>query len=152
MQHKQQLVEEIGIFFERTMTPMEARVFGYLLLADPPHQDFFAIQEFLQASKSAISNALRRLMDQGLVEYTTFTGDRRRYFRINPEGWLNLIKTSMARVDPFTRLLRKVLDERAALDSPEFNEELRKVYDFHVFINEHLPAFLARWEKQEENR
>ncbi|MBL7776380.1 MAG: hypothetical protein JNK89_10290 [Saprospiraceae bacterium] len=52
-------VERMGVFFERSgFAPMTGRVFAYLLVCDPPHKDFFAIQEFLQASKSAVSNAL----------------------------------------------------------------------------------------------
>ncbi|MCB0644256.1 MAG: hypothetical protein KDC44_21580, partial [Phaeodactylibacter sp.] len=69
-----QKVEQIGVQFEMIgMPPMNARVFAFLLLAEPPHQDFYSIQEFLSASKSSISNSLNKLMTEGVVDYMTFS-------------------------------------------------------------------------------
>ena len=77
-------VEKIGIMIEQMgHAPVPGRIVAYLMLSEPPYRDFYEIQEFLKASKSTISTALNQLMQAGVVNYITFSGDRRRYFQIN---------------------------------------------------------------------
>ncbi|MBB4080435.1 DNA-binding transcriptional regulator GbsR (MarR family) [Lewinella aquimaris] len=147
-----QRVEEIGIFYEQTtLTPMEARVFALLLLADPPEMDFFAIQDFLQASKSTISNALKRLMNEGRVDYITKPGDRKRYFRVSVLRWLEQIQESFASVGPFVSTLNKVIDLRKDTNSPEFNRELLYIKDYFLFLKEELPRIQAKWNERKRS-
>ncbi|NJB85932.1 DNA-binding transcriptional regulator GbsR (MarR family) [Lewinella marina] len=144
-------VEEIGIFFEKTgLTPMEARVFALLLLADPPAMEFFAIQEFLDASKSTISNALKRLMNEGRVDYITKPGDRKRYFRVSSQKWLEQIQESFATITPFVSTMKKVLALREQTDSPEFNKDLRHIQDYFLYLEEELPRIQAKWNKRQQ--
>ncbi len=146
-----QKVEELGIFFESTgLTPMEARVFALLLLSDPPEKDFFAIQDFLQASKSTISNALKRLMNEGRVNYTTKPGDRKRYFRVSPNDWLNQIQEQFSSVAPFVKTMARVVDIRKDMDSPEFNKQLNNIQNFFEFLGEELPRMMTRWKAGQE--
>lgn len=149
MQEIKQQVEEIGIFFEQTtLTPMEARVFSLLLLADPPEMDFFAIQQFLQASKSTISNALKRLMADGRVDYITKPGDRKRYFRVSAHKWLEQIQETFANISPYVSTLNKVLELRRGSDSPAFNADLRHIQDYFRYLEQELPRIKAKWEEQ----
>lgn len=145
----QRRVEEIGVFFEQTgLTPTEARVFALLLLADPPEMEFFAIQEFLQVSKSSISNALRRLMDDGRVDYITKPGDRKRYFRVSGERWLGQMREGLAKLGPFINTLSKVIDLRQGTGSSEFNRELEHIREYFLFLKEELPALQAKWDER----
>jgi len=149
MKDIKQKVEDIGIFFESTgLTPMESRVFALLLLSDPPYLDFFAIQEFLQASKSSISNALKRLQNEGRVDYMTKPGDRKRYFKVSPNKWLEQIKASFATVAPFVGTMQGIIDERKSMKTPEFNGKLERVQTFFEFLGEEFPKMMAKWEKQ----
>ncbi|MCP9234697.1 GbsR/MarR family transcriptional regulator [Lewinella sp. JB7] len=145
-----QRVEELGVFFEQTkLTPMEARVFALLLLSDPPEMDFYAIQDFLQASKSTISNALKRLMAEGRVEYITKPGDRKRYFRVSIIKWLEHIQQALASVGPFVSTLDKVITLRKDTSSPEFNRDLHRIKDYFLFLKEELPRVQAKWNERE---
>ena len=143
-------VEEIGIFFESTgLTPMEARVFSCLLLADPPEQDFFAIQEYLGASKSTISNALKRLMNEGRVDYITKPGDRKRYFRISPERWLEHIQKAFDSMTPYVNTMRRVLQLREYANSPDFDSELDQILRYFEYLEDELPRIVANWEARQ---
>ena len=145
-------VEEIGIFYESTgLTPMEARVFSLLLLADPPEMEFFAIQEFLQASKSTVSNALKRLMNEGRVDYITRPGDRKRYFRVSSQKWLQSIQDSFANMTPFVETMRKVIEIRRQANTPEFNEELCQIQDYFLYLEQELPRVVAEWDHKSMN-
>ena len=54
MKNKIEAVEILGVQMEKFgRSPMESRVFAYLLVAEPPHASFDEIKEFLKAlSKS----------------------------------------------------------------------------------------------------
>lgn len=143
----QQKVEQMGVFFERSgFAPMAGRIFAYLLVCDPPHRDFFAIQEFLKASKSAVSNALNVLITEGLVDYITFSGDRRRYFRINTSGWLSSLKNKLRRVSVLGELLNDVLEERCNTNCPAFNLELKKIIFFQSYLSQGIEQLIVDWE------
>lgn len=139
----------MGVFFEqRGLTPMHGRVFAYLLLAEPPYKDFYDIQAFLKASKSAISNALKFLMDKRLVKYITFSGDRRRYFQVDIDAWLNLNRQELHQVTAITEILADVLDIQAAQRQPEFRQKLEKVHNFYLELGEVLDQFVEKWEQK----
>ena len=145
-----QKVEEIGVAFEKTgIQPMIGRVLGFLLLADPPYQTFYAIQEFLGASKSSISNALNSLMFEGIVEYITFSGDRKRYFRLNVQNWLEDAKCKMSDFREVDKVLVEAMQLRDPNKHPEFNEGLRKIFSFHVFMSQEMPKMIAKWERMQ---
>lgn len=150
LEFKKRKVEEIGVAFDKTgMAPMIGRVVGFLLLADPPHQTFYAIQEFLGASKSSISHALNALMFKGIVEYITLSGDRKRYFRLNAENWLEQAKCKMADFSEVDRVLMEAMQLRDPDNHKEFNEGLRKIFDFHLFMSREMPKLFEKWERMQ---
>ena len=148
---KERMVEEMGVFFENQgLAPMHGRVFAYLLLSEPPHKDFYDIQEFLKASKSAISNALRFLLDRNLIKYITFSGDRRRYFQINMEGWMAANTERILQTNTMNRLLEDVLEARSEDKFVEFNEQLKTMKKFHTSLAEVLNTFIEKWNKEND--
>lgn len=152
-QQKETMVEEMGVFFEQSgLTPMHGRVFAYLLLSDPPYQDFYAIQEFLKASKSAISTTLKFLIDRKMIQYITFSGDRKRYFQVDTDGWLLEMKKKLQYADAMRDFTQNVLKYRSELDSPEFNEKLEEIIDFHREINLRLKDFVTEWEAKRNKK
>lgn len=152
LEFKKKKVEEIGVAFDKTgMAPMIGRVVGFLLLADPPHQTFYAVQEFLGASKSSISHALNALMFKGIVEYITFSGDRKRYFKLNAENWLEQAKCKMVDFSEVDRMLLEAMQLRDPEQHQEFNEGLRKIFDFHLFMSREMPKLFEKWERMQSD-
>lgn len=146
LQKKQEQVEAMGVFFEKAgYSPMAGRVFSCLLLAEPPYQDFYQIQEFLSASKSATSNALNLLMKEGTVDYLTFSGDRKRYFRVNLDKWLLSAFQRVKAVGSLNQLLEDVLSSRDEAKFMEFNTDLRQVIEFNTFITNGLDKLIEEW-------
>ncbi len=144
-------VERMGVFLGKYgYTPMKARVLAYLLVAEPPYQDFFEIKEFLSASKSSISNALNQLMNDGQVDYITFSGDRRRYFRVNTKNWLETIKGRLREVTVLRGLLQNILEGREDSGYPEFNDGLQEIIDFQGFIAQGIEMMIGKWEERED--
>lgn len=144
-------VEELGVFLERfDHTPTSARIVAFLLLAEPNYQDFESIRAFLQASKSNISNTLTMLTTKGLVDYLTLPGDRKRYFKVNPDSWLQLTLSS---IDSFTALkgkLTEVLELRDGDTSVEFYAGIQRLYDFYGHLERHLALAVIDWKKKNQ--
>ena len=141
------LIEKIGIVTEREgMQPAAARIIGLLYVADNPELTFDEILSALRISKSAASNALNLLLQTGRIEYTTFSGDRKRYFRIKIANWREGFTKKMEDMTSFSQLLKEVLKERTP-ETVEFNRNLGELADFMTYVNNQLPGLLESWEK-----
>lgn len=79
---QRELIERIGRNNERDgFQPVTARILGLLMVMDKEEYTFDKIVDEMQISKSSASNALRNLELRGVIEYVTYPGDRKRYFR-----------------------------------------------------------------------
>ena len=65
-------VEEMGqVLASYGMTPMAGRMWGWLLICDPPEQTAGAIADALHASRGAISGTARILSSAGFIRRST---------------------------------------------------------------------------------
>src|SRR4026207_198543 len=87
-----QFVEEMGQFLSSLgMTPMAGRMWGWLLICDPPEQTAAEIAEGLPASRRAPSGRAGPLAPRGPFRRWRGGGDRREYFSAPPEGLDSLL-------------------------------------------------------------
>lgn len=150
LEKKRVMVERMGIFFEkRGLTPVHGRVFAFLLLAEPPHKDFNAIHGFTQASRSTVNNALRKLLNENLISYKTFSGDRKRYFQININGWLEATKMRIQDVVTLKDIIENTLKERNPNQHQIFNKQLQQLLQFHEELAIVLDNFVEKWDQIE---
>ncbi|WP_114784337.1 GbsR/MarR family transcriptional regulator [Botryobacter ruber] len=142
------LVEKIGIFHETAgMQPAAARVMGLLFVSSTPQLTFDEITELLQISKSATSNAINLLIQTGQIEYTTFPGDRKRYFKLKIKNWREGFKKKIEVMTGFQVLLREVLELRKEENTHCDCSKLEEVVSFLEFLHQELPKLVERWEK-----
>ena len=81
-------VEEMGqALAAYGMTPMAGRMWGWLLICEPPEQTAAQIAEAPHASRGAISGTARILAGAGMIRRSTRRGDRREYFSAPPEAF-----------------------------------------------------------------
>jgi DNA-binding transcriptional regulator GbsR (MarR family) len=82
-------IEETGKVFEKFgLTPMQGRIVAYFTISDPPEKTFDELVRFFKASKSSISNSLNFLLQNKIIDYRTFSADRKRYFFITDSFFL----------------------------------------------------------------
>jgi DNA-binding transcriptional regulator GbsR (MarR family) len=140
------VIEQIGISFEKIgMQPAAARVMGLLYVADRPELTFDEITEQLQISKSATSNAINLLLQTEQIEYITFSGDRKRYFRLKISNWREGFAKKIEGMTSFNILLRQVLEVRTK-ETADFNASLEELINFLDYIHQQLPRLLQEWE------
>ena len=138
-------VEEMGQYLASYgMTPMAGRMWGWLLICEPPEQTAAEIAEALQASRGAISGTARILTSAGMVRRTTRRGDRREYFSAPPEALDSMLTSASATY----RRLREIAERGLAATtgySPSARARLEEFRDVIGFIERELPLVIERF-------
>lgn len=143
-----QFVEDVGIVYEEMGWPrMAGRIFGWLLLCEPPHQSAEELANVVEASKGSISSMTRLLIQMGLVERMGLPGKRGTYYRIKPGSWSELMRTRMSHLTAIRELAEQGLNLIAS-DEPESRRRLQELRDFHAFLEQEIPALLDRYDQE----
>lgn len=130
---------------------MSGRIFGWLLISDPPQQSTGELATGLQASKGSISTMTRLLIQIGLIERVSIPGERRDYFQIKPHAWSQLTKQRIAQITSFRQLAEKGLSLLEG-SSPPLQERLQEMRDIHAFWERELPLLDKRWELEQQQQ
>lgn len=145
-------IEQFGLYFESSSYPrMAGRIFGFLLLADPPHQSMNQIVDRLRSSKSAISAGLKALLQLHLVDQVRLPGERPTFFRIRPGGWTEVFRQRLLAVAAVRELVDHGLDLLAGR-AEEDRARLLEMKDMYEFVERELPVLFERWEQERRNR
>lgn len=143
-------IEETGLMFELIGMPrMAGRIFGWLLISDPPQQSSSELADGLQASKGSISGMTRLLIQIGLIERVGVPGERRDYFQIRPHAWAQLMEQHISQVKMFRQLAERGL-QLVQHDPPDLQERMRDMHSIYTFWEQELPQVYARWEAQQK--
>jgi len=144
-------VEEMGQFLGSSgMTPMAGRMWGWLLICDPPEQTASDLAAELRASRGAISGTARLLGSAGLIRRTRRGGDRREYFTAPPGALRALLvgaATSYGRFRQITGDGLAILADR----SPSARARLQEIHDAYAFFEREYPALIERYLREREN-
>ena len=138
-------VEEMGqALANYGMTPMAGRMWGWLLICDPPEQTAADLAEALQASRGSISGTARILANAGMIRRTTRRGDRREYFSVAPETF----EQFLASAGRIYRYFREIAERglAAMADRPaESRERLQEFHDVFMFVEQKVPAIIGQF-------
>lgn len=93
-----EFVDRMGLFFEflgatRTM----GRIYGWLLISDPPQQSLTQLAGALSVSKASISTVARQLHEGGMVERLP-SPDRQHVYRVTTGGFTSVLDTQLSRM------------------------------------------------------
>jgi len=146
-------VEDVGIAFEQTGLPRTAgRIFGWLLISDPPHQSTSELAEALMASRGSISSMTRLLIQIGLIERISLTGIRHGYFQLRPDAWQHMIKHGLEDEIKMFRQLAEHGLELLADKAPQTRKGLEEMCDIYTFFEREFPALVERWEQERKGK
>ncbi|BBY10285.1 GbsR/MarR family transcriptional regulator [Mycobacterium marseillense] len=124
-----EFVDRLGLFFEllgatRTM----GRLYGWLLICDPPQQSLTALAAALSVSKASISTVARQLLEGGMVERLP-SPNRQHLYRVTPGGFTSVLETQLSLmrrgIEPAEFALSVLGEDRA--------EQRQRVEDFRDF-------------------
>ncbi|MCB8977676.1 MAG: MarR family transcriptional regulator [Ardenticatenaceae bacterium] len=145
-------VEDFGLYFEQFgLARTAGRMLGWLLVCDPPHQTMDELVEVLQVSKSSISTTSRMLMYIGLVSKVSFPGERKDYYRISENAWVQGWEAKNNQTTEMKLMAVRGLNLLPEDDS-ERRERLQEMHDLYAFLEEELPKLTQRWlESRQKN-
>jgi len=144
-------VSAAGELFSKSygIPPMTGRVFGWLLVCDPPEQTAAQIGEALGASKGAISTATGMLVRFGFVDRLRVRGERADRFRMRPDTWDNQLRDQGAAAA--RALIAQGLE--ALADAPAARrarlEELDTFYEWYLG---RAPRLIEEWLEYKRTR
>ena len=146
-------LEEVGLVFEKTGMPrMAGRLFGWLLISDPPYQSSSELAEALMASKGSVSTNARLLMQIGLIERFVIPGERHDHYRLSENA---LRKTVQHGLEDEIKMFLDLADQGLKLmcDEPSTRRAwLEQMRDRYLFLSEEFPALMERFEKWRAKR
>jgi DNA-binding transcriptional regulator GbsR (MarR family) len=117
---------------------------GWLLICDPPHQTMDELVEVLQVSKSSISTTSRLLMYIGLVSKVSFPGERKDFYRISENAWVQGWEAKNNQTTEMKQMAARGL-EILPEDGTERRERLQEMHDLYAFLEAELPKLTQRW-------
>ena len=137
-------VDRLGLFFEmlggsRTM----GRVYGWLLICDPPQQSLTELATALSVSKASVSTVARQLQEGGMIERLP-SASRQHHYRVRPGGFTSVLDTQLSRMRMGIDVAEfglSLLDE----DRKEQRERLEDFRDFCEFSAKDYRDQLMAW-------
>jgi DNA-binding transcriptional ArsR family regulator len=133
------------IMVESGMPRMASRVYAVLLVTDSGKLSAAELAERLDVGASAISGAVKYLVQVRLVERGREPGTRHDFCRIHDHTWSHYISQS----DPVLFRIQAGADEGIALlglDSP-VGRRLDETRRFFAFLREEIKQSMAKWQR-----
>lgn len=144
-------VDRMGVVAEADgLSPIEGRLFGYLLLADEP-ESLDDLAAALQVSKASVSTDARRLVDRGIVRRALRPGDRKDYYELAPDFYADLVRNRVRRWAALQALATELRGEAADL-APAVKQRLAAMTEVSALVIARVNEALAEWDRQSHAR
>lgn len=129
-----ELIEETGKVYEKFgLTPMQGRIVAYFTISDPPEKTFDEIVKYFKASKSSVSNSLSVLLQSKIIDYKTFSTERKRYFFLTDSFFLFYLGKVLENVKELKQHAIRTVAMRSP-DNPDVSAKiLRWIENANVF-------------------
>ncbi len=138
-----EMVEQMGTFLQSLGVPRAAgQMLGYLLACDPPEQSATDIRDATGMSAASVSSSARLLIGIGSVERRHRIGDRKTYYRLRADFWMESARQKLAMFDGLADIGRRI----TAAGAVDREDGIREMVAFAEFWQEELPGFSERWE------
>jgi DNA-binding MarR family transcriptional regulator len=149
---EEQYVERVaGMLAGAGLPRMAGRIWGFLMICDPPEQTAGAIADALHASRGSISSMARLLETAGLIRRTTRRGDRREYLSMPPGSIVAILESRL----PSTAAWRMLAEDGLHLLAdrpPESRARLEEVRAVYAHMERELPAMIERFKAERADR
>jgi DNA-binding transcriptional regulator GbsR (MarR family) len=140
-----EFVDRLGLFMEMLGGPRTmGRVYGWLLICEPPQQSLTELADVLSVSKASVSTVARQLQEGGMIERLP-SPTRQHHYRVTPGGFASVLNTQLSRM----KLGIDAADFGLSLlgnDRPEQRERLEDFRDFCEFsAQDYRNELMQRW-------
>ena len=145
---QKELIEHIGIQSERDgYQPAAARILGLLMVMDKEEYTFEEIVEEMKMSKSSVSTALKTLELREVIEYITYPGGRKRYFRFISRDIEDIINEVQLKMKKNQASIQQIISLKKDQDSRNAIF-LKQISDGMEFFYHKLTELKAEYRKE----
>lgn len=120
------------------------RVYGWLLICDPPQQSLSELATTLSVSKASVSTVARQLQDGGMIERLP-SATRQHHYRVTPGGFSSVLDTQLSLMKPGI----DIADFGLSVLGKERAEQRERLEDFRDFCEfsaqDYRDELMARW-------
>ena len=122
-------VERVAMFFrdQYGLPPITGRIFGWLMVCDPPEQSGGEIAAAIGASRASITTNMRLLTAGGLGPATDSTGDRTAYYVVDDDAWEHAIRRRVDQMMSFAEITADAIEMLGG--SGERSSRVRAAHD-----------------------
>jgi DNA-binding transcriptional regulator GbsR (MarR family) len=140
-----EFVDRLGLFMERLgATRTMGRVYGWLLICNPPQQSLTELAEALSVSKASVSTVARQLQEGGMIERLP-SPTRQHHYRVTPGGFSSVLDTQLSLMKPGI----DVADFGLSLLGKDRAEQRERLEDFRDFCQfstqDYRDELMQRW-------
>ena len=128
-----QLIEDLAsvLISDHQLTPLGAKIYALLIIADDELYTFDDIVDLTKASKSSVSNQLNELLDRNKIIFETKVDSRKRFFKTNQNYINEMLRKEHEHADQHITILNKLIDHK---DENEMAKILKEYYQ-HTACN-----------------
>lgn len=139
-------IENFGLFLEKhNMFPRIAgKIYGYLLVCDPPHQSANELIDRLHITKSSVFSMLRLLLKLKLIEVVSVPGERSLHYKVKERGWENIFLENLQALSAGRTLLGKGLSLLENRDD-KLQNRIQELNELYAFFEKEMPPLIERW-------
>ena len=143
------VVEQTGVWFSALGVPRAAgQMFGYLLVCDPAEQAASEIAEGIGISRASVSSSARLLVSMNAVEERHRVGDRKTYYRLRTDWWIEM---ATAKLSGFEQLAEMARRTKVAGALPR-TDGLDELIEFSDFWAAEIPKLAERWYRRHDEK
>jgi DNA-binding transcriptional regulator GbsR (MarR family) len=140
-----EFVDRLGLFMEMLGGPRTmGRVYGWLLICDPPQQSLTELAQALSVSKASVSTVARQLQQGGMIERLP-SPTRQHHYRVTPGGFASVLNTQLS----LMKLGIDAADFGLSLLGDDRNEQRERLEDFRDFCEfsaqDYRDELMQRW-------
>jgi len=140
-QKQRELVEAMGRLTNRGGgTLLAGRILGLLSFLDKEEFTFEEIVDELKISKSSVSTTINHLIETDKIEYITYPGDRKRYFRIKVNTRKKFLQDMRRHVEKLEKIDRLALELKRDKES-RTAKNLKAMLDSLAFFQQQMDAY-----------
>jgi len=147
IQKQRELVEAMGRLTNRGGgTTLSGRIIGLLSFFDKEEFTFEEIVEELKISKSSVSTTINHLIETDKIEYITYPGDRKRYFRIKINSrrkFLQDMRRHVEKLQKINRLALELKQDKESRTAKSISAMLESLAFFMEQMDNYEKTFLA---------
>jgi DNA-binding transcriptional regulator GbsR (MarR family) len=147
-----EFINRMGLFFEMLGGPRTmGRLYGWLMICDPPQQSLTQLADVLSVSKASVSTVARLLQDAGMIERLA-SATRQHLYRVTPGGFTSVLDTQLSRMSLGIEAAEFGLS-MLGKDRAGQRERLEDFRDFCEFsAHDYGDQWMAWWTKCREKR